>query len=407
MSSYEQIKALAKERGLTVKDLLALAPQNDPFYAGTPADIQQAHWFADLWQAAGYVSGVHLRRAHYWAVSQSPALQMPNGETYENTDRCWKFLTQASKMARYLGLVRIQDVVDRKNPSPMVNTLYAYQYAPDVEIVVPKLAAPDINVYNLTSSNAQPYHLEIWCEKSTMNDVLEPLCRRYSANLVTFEGEVSISSVYDLIKRIKEAEGKPTRIFYISDFDPAGNSMPVAMSRKIEYMLQKFNHIDWDVKVQAIVLTLDQVQRYNLPRTPIKITEKRAGTFEAAFGVGATELDALEALHPGRLAAIVATHLSDYYSQEALEAVQNMRRSLYNLAQRQVEAITAKYTAEIEALKSYLDELEHIHVEADDYLVDRFDATVEENDDDWLFDSSRTYGEQIVAYKCHKRGDLS
>jgi hypothetical protein len=35
--TYEQIKQLAKQTGQRVTDLIPLAPQNDPFYTGTPA----------------------------------------------------------------------------------------------------------------------------------------------------------------------------------------------------------------------------------------------------------------------------------------------------------------------------------------------------------------------------------
>lgn len=36
---YQTIKREAKARGVSVKDLIALAPQNDPFYVGTPGTI--------------------------------------------------------------------------------------------------------------------------------------------------------------------------------------------------------------------------------------------------------------------------------------------------------------------------------------------------------------------------------
>lgn len=402
--NYEMIKAAAKELGVTVKELLALAPQNDPFYAGTPADKKQARWFADLWHQAGYISGVHLRRAHYWAVSQSPAFLMPDGNPYENTDKCWKFLTQASKMARYLGLIRIADVVDRKNPTPVTNATYAYGQDTEVEIEKPELKDPYIFVRNLLVADAQPYHLEIWCEKSTMNDVLEPLCHRYNANLVTFEGEVSISSVYDLIQRVRVADGKPARIFYISDFDPAGNSMPVAMSRKIEYMLQKYEYTAWNIKVRSIVLTPEQVATYQLPRSPIKSSEKRAGKFEAHFGNGATELDALEALYPGELQKIVRDYLAAYYSAAATIIVRTRIERLRTVVQKKIDEVTARYAEQIEAMEDYLTDLSDIKVDATDYKVDQFEATVPEVEEDWLFDSSRSYGDQIIAYKQHKNG---
>ena len=50
------------------------------------------------------------------------------------------------------------------------------------------------------------------------------------------------------------------------------------------------------------------------------------------------------------------------------------------------------------------EELRAIEVDdLDDYKVERFEPHVEENDDDWLFDSQRDYLLQIEKYKAHKR----
>jgi predicted nucleic acid-binding Zn-ribbon protein len=41
--------------------------------------------------------------------------------------------------------------------------------------------------------NLQPYHVEVWCEKSTMNDELLPLCERWGVNLINGVGFMSIT----------------------------------------------------------------------------------------------------------------------------------------------------------------------------------------------------------------------
>src|ERR1700730_10421231 len=112
---YEQIKQLAKATGQKVTDLIVLAPQNDPFYTGTPNDWALAEWFAGLWQAFGYRAGVHLMRIHYQVVSHAAPLLLPNGKPYENTEECWGVLNLASKAARYLRLVDPGAFVDRRN----------------------------------------------------------------------------------------------------------------------------------------------------------------------------------------------------------------------------------------------------------------------------------------------------
>lgn len=396
---YESIKELAKQSGMKVADLLALAPQNDPCYVGTPADMEMARWFADIWERAGYTSGVHLRRIHYWIVSQSPAVIMPTGMAYENTDLCWKYLGQASKKARYLGLVEIADIADNKNPAPHVHALYGSD-DPDYEIHIPRLDDPHVWIYGINVHNAQPYHLEVWCEKSTMNDVLLPVCDRYGANLVTFEGEVSITACYNLVQRIEEADGKPTRIWYISDFDPAGNSMPVAMSRKVEYMLGSYGH-DFDVRIKPLALTVEQIEQYHLPRIPIKETERRAARFEDAFGTGAVELDALEALYPGQLGDLLENEISLYYSRAAARETNEQESALRQAIDEKVSEITARYKAQIDAVKAMLDEMSKIEIDASEYGVERFEPHVDE-DDDWLFDSERSYISQIGHYKAHK-----
>src|SRR5207237_9342244 len=102
------------------------------------------------------------------------------------------------------------------------------------------------------------YHLELAREKATMNDVLEPRCQHYGMNLQTGLGELSITATLALARRLEEA-GKPARIFYVSDFDPAGQSMPVSVSRKVEYFVRTLG-LDLDVRVFPVVLTQQQVQ---------------------------------------------------------------------------------------------------------------------------------------------------
>ena len=80
MFDYDTLKALAKSIGRPVKDLLALAPCNDPFYAGVGRRGEAAEWFAGLWAEHGAV-GAHLRRIHYRLVSSAAwrSILLPDG----------------------------------------------------------------------------------------------------------------------------------------------------------------------------------------------------------------------------------------------------------------------------------------------------------------------------------------
>lgn len=78
MSGYDQVKELSKELGIPIPQLLALARNNDPFFAGAPAQQSKASWFAATWSRFEYSRGVHLRRVHYQLVSTGATL--PDGK---------------------------------------------------------------------------------------------------------------------------------------------------------------------------------------------------------------------------------------------------------------------------------------------------------------------------------------
>src|SRR5262249_41329614 len=118
--NYEDIKRIAKDTECRVTDLLALAKQNDPFYQA-PAQQEAAQWFADVWRKHGVSRGVHVRRIHYWLVTQSTPFKRPDGSDYVNNVTCWKWLDSASLSARYLGLISSDSFVDRRNPDPELN----------------------------------------------------------------------------------------------------------------------------------------------------------------------------------------------------------------------------------------------------------------------------------------------
>lgn len=434
MIDYTTIKDLAKQirdqHGLKcqVTDLIALAAQNDPFYVGTPTDLENGRWFAKLFQRFNYGHGVHLRRIHYQIISQEEPVLMPNGEPYENTLQCWNFLEVASKAARYLELVRPEMFVDRRNPDPYIFAEQDRSYPRiDVEglfkawyLQPPGFPPPpgyDVRDYR----GSQRYHLEIWVEKSTMNDVLLPLCQQYGVNLVTGVGEQSITSTVELVQRAVSL-GKPVRVFYVSDFDPAGRSMPVAVARKTEFYLKKYAP-SLDFRLFPVALSQEQCEEFELPRTPIKESERRKDRFEQVHGTGATELDALEALRPGQLHAILENHILCYYDSDLSERVQAARAYLEEaLAERRAEvldehaeernALRRQYSQLAEAfnraVQPIAEAIELLYgqmerdlagraLDIDDYPVP--EAAEGDEVGEGLFNSRREYLEQLYVYK--------
>jgi hypothetical protein len=406
MIDYKTIKRMAKEHGISVNDLCALAAKNDPFYTGRPSEMAAAEWFAGLWWRFGYGTGVHLRRVHYQIVSQDtpityPHRDYPDGKPYENTERDWGYLCEAGKWARYLDLVSPEAFEDRRNPEAIINARWKnpddWSYedpTPGYKVVqgdwdyelpgLPKLEGlpgelpdlPDFEVTGYTNGWSslvqQSYHVEVWAEKTTMNDILEPLCRDYNVNLVTGAGEMSITSVVDFMDRVREAR-RPARILYVSDYDPAGLGMPISVARKIEFFQRQNGDGGLDIRLHPIVLTADQVEEYSLPRVPVKDSDLRKAGWEAHHGKGQTELDALEALYPGKLAEIVKAAILDYYDPDLDSKTRE--------AKEELETDLADRWAEV--LEVHQDDLDDIGADYDnlvwemDALRERFAELVE------------------------------
>lgn len=425
---FKGLKVLAKEKKCPVTDLIVLARGNDPFYIGTKTHLKDAEWFADLWEKFNYTSNVHIRRVHYQIISQVSPLSLPNGEIYENTDDCWRKLNDASKYARWLGLVDPWAFEDRRNPAPIIK-MNGDKEAPGIRVDsdvdywnVDLSSFPDLPSYNITNYDGdQRYHVEIWAEKSTMNDILEPICELYDVNLVTALGEFSITSTARLMNRLRRYE-KPCRILYISDFDPAGLSMPVSVSRKIEKFLDDTDE-SFDVRLIPIILTYEQCQEYELPRTPIKASEKRGAQFEKRFGEGAVELDALEALRPGEFKKIVVKAIRQYRDGDLNTRVSEARSQLVRDLMDIEDKILEKYRDDIDGFQDEYSDLEDEILQKSEALKDRIqnvwhgirkdlydnrpdiddypipDADEAEELNGQLFNSERTYIDQLKTYK--------
>ena len=259
----DDIRALARLTGAQkIEEMIALDRKHDPFFAPwTPTGKVHAQWFATLWDECGYTFSwdVHLRRMHYKLVSAFPDLLTPDttrvagsigvpSKPYANTEGCFNYLVHASLLVRALGLVDPRRIVDHRNPqvedagvlfdSPQASFTWddyglggdlpglPSTIGDDLDLEIPTISAHGYG-YSL---QRQPYLLEIWIEKSSMDDVLAPLTRSHGARIVTSVGFQSATNVVKHLHRVARAQ-KPARIFYISDYDPAGAAMPSAVAR--------------------------------------------------------------------------------------------------------------------------------------------------------------------------------
>jgi hypothetical protein len=347
---------------------VVLSPKNDPFNAGTKTEVEMAEWFADVF---GDSTGVHLRRIHYRLVSRGDAVR-GDGVPYENDKTSWDYLNTASRIARYLGRVDPEDMVDRRNPSPDVYMRPSLGLQPEwrYELSTHRLdriytslgnyywdlidVDTDVEGYFYEEA-LQPFHVEVWAEKTTMNDVLQPLCASLGANYVSGAGYQSITAMVDLLRNRIGSLQKPCRVLYVSDYDGAGRNMPKQMARHMEFWSGRYG-TDHDIRVEPIVMTAEQ-----------------AADYPAAPDSGAVELNAMEELDPGRLSQIVRESvaqfrdfdLSSKVQESADEAEETVSSAVQDAIAEELEAV-GEIKAEAEVIyERYRTRLEELAGELD------------------------------------------
>ena len=306
--------------GQPIEQYLALTRRNDPFYVGTASHYRQARWGGWVYRLAGSPVPVHVRRLHYLAASRLD-IRRPDGKPYMNSPRDWDLMHHACKYARYLGLIPFEAFEDRRNAQPITFSLVtASNASPSKHWQDCVLSGLADRVAVELAGQQQAYHVEVWLEKSSIMDEVMPVAKHYMVNVVNSLGEMSLTAVVKLLQRVVRC-GKPVRVFYISDFDPAGRSMPLSVSRKLEYLLRHHHRNQTVVKLCPLMLTRSQCVNYHLPRIPIRKDNPRRRQFENCHGPGATELDALAGLHPGAIGRLLRDALKVYCSEELAQKI--------------------------------------------------------------------------------------
>lgn len=339
------LRATIEATGGSLGSMTVMGESKDPFRLDTPANHRDGQWVANRMDALG-IGRIHNRGLHYALLGQPK----PDGTPYATTD--WLWLCAAIKAARWLGYVPFDRINDQRSDPPEIRlwtpptTPWPHVYRPsasvNVEVRIPDDFTPRAWVMGFTA--AQPYHLVLVGEKSSLRDVLAPIADRYQADLYLGTGDLSDSMIHTMAES-GVRDGRPLVALYFSDADPSGYNMPIALARK----LQAFNaslYPQLGFRVRRACLTPDQVRRYNLPDSPLKEGEGRADKWRKAFGVEQTEIDALATLQPDLLRELARDAIALFYDHTLERRVRRAEREW----QEQAQAIIDEQTGDSEQL---------------------------------------------------------
>jgi len=147
----------------------------------------------------------------------------------------------------------------------------------------------------------QPFHIEIWVEKQALEGIIERTARRLDVAYFACRGYVSQTEMHSAAMRMKKHK-KPV-IVHLGDHDPSG----IDMTRDIKDRLKLFG--SGHTEVRRIALNMDQIQLYNPPPNPAKLTDTRANDYIDRFGDESWELDALD---PVTLDTLITDTVEEY-----------------------------------------------------------------------------------------------
>ena len=240
----------------------------------------------------------------------------PDGKRFVNDLKHWKALGEASKAARWLGLVPFERIIDERNAPPEiyvpgvtpistdVNSGAGCEIPPTAEAALPRL-------YLAGFHGRQTHRIIFYGEKSSLSVVLRPIAEQIGAEMILVTGESSDTHIAGMAKRASE-DNRPAVVFYFSDFDPSGHQMPVSVARKLQ-ALHDLYYPNLNIRLYHAALTLDQIRRLGLPSSPLKDTELRASRWRQTHGHDQTEIDAMVELHPEALRDAVFDAIRPFY----------------------------------------------------------------------------------------------
>lgn len=235
--------------------------------------LQTINSIIQEYQDDGYV--LTLRQLYYQLVSR---------DVIPNQQKEYAKLSKLLKEGRMSGIVDWSAIEDRlREPEKPAS----FDSPEDI-------LQAGINQYQVPRMEGQSNYLEVWVEKDALSGVLKRITEKYHVPIVVNRGYSSITAMHDAFDRFTRAmQGDADRItvIYLGDYDPSG----IDMIRDVKNRILEFSQQDniYDFEIAPIALTRKQIEQYDPPPNPAKMTDPRAGKYVSEHGTTSWEVDAL------------------------------------------------------------------------------------------------------------------
>lgn len=243
-----------------------------------------------------------LRQMYYQFVSQN---------LIENTIPSYKRLSKLLTNARLAGLVSWSAIEDKHREHN------DYWFAEDATEEIKKLQY----YIRFDQWQRQDCYIECWVEKDGLLAIVERACDPLLVPNMACKGYLSASEAYNAGKRFEQAAraGKRCILLHLGDHDPSG----LDMTRDNKIRTELFSH-NSQVEVKRLALNMDQIEQYEPPPNPAKISDPRADDYIKQFGRVSWELDALK---PRVLVKLIQSEIEKHINAPKWAEIKQLQES--------------------------------------------------------------------------------
>lgn len=246
--------------------------------------IHRANSIIDAYSKAGL--RLTLRQLYYQFVRRDwfPESWADPKTGSTNNERSYKRLGNMVNDGRLAGMIDWHAIEDRTR-----NLRSRPHWETPADII--EAAAQSFALDKWVGQNRR---VEVWIEKDALLGVIEEVCGDLDVAFFSCRGYTSQSEMWDAAQRLirYSRNDQHPLILHLGDHDPSGIDMTRDIRDRLELFME--HHGVESAEVKRIALNWDQVQQYNPPPNPAKITDSRATKYIERFGVSSWELDALE-----------------------------------------------------------------------------------------------------------------
>lgn len=248
-------------------------------------------------------------RAIHYALLNAPPLKhaAKPKSIYDNTRQSYNALTELLTRARIAGEIPMHAICDETRPV----TLWKVFREPAAYLR--NELGQFLKGYWRDLLQSQPNHIELVCEKNTVEPIVRKVAMEYGLPLTSGRGYCSLPPRAAMATRFRQSGKQQLVLLMLSDFDPDGEEIVHSFARSMrdDFGIQRIHPL-------KVALTEEQVTKHALPAQMVaKTSSVHHAKFIAQHGENVFEL---EALAPECLQEIVREAVDSVLDTEAFNA---------------------------------------------------------------------------------------